>query len=309
MLWIVWQAAYSQCPDYKKVAVQLVHNNKGGQPILLAALERLRISWLSCKLPQDSVYTRLLLEESMAHFKQGHAKEAIHFGRQALGVVRAYANQVDQVTSAKSFARLGAMLAAENQIDEANTLFKKGIAIANHSKEASYWGAYACVHLAYSMYNTGDYQTSIAVAQKGEVFATSAVDIDLLARNLHEQARTLVEIKRWSEARPIMSRVLTLSRQFAVDPYELGMYYKLMATIERERGNWSTAQSYFNRSLRVQQEAGLTEMYAYTANSIGFSYYQRHEFDQALRYFKAAMQASRNSATKAQIIDNIGAVY
>ena len=109
---------------------------------------------------------------------------------------------------------------------------------------------------------------------------------------------------------------MTLIERTALDSHERGHIYHMLGMIKNSQGDYPTAVSFLEKSLKIQEQKHSRNdlNFASTCNNIGSVYDQLHEYSKALLYQEKALAIRQkllpsNHPDLATSFDNIGRIY
>jgi tetratricopeptide (TPR) repeat protein len=109
---------------------------------------------------------------------------------------------------------------------------------------------------------------------------------------------------------------MALIERTALDSHERGHIYHMLGMIKNNQGDYPTAVSFFEKSLKIQEQKNPRDdlNFASTCNNIGSVYDQLHEYSKALLYQEKALAIRQkllptNHPDLATSFDNIGRIY
>lgn len=306
----VWtlSVCYAQCPNPTTVYRQLTTPSSKKLSARIEQWQHLHDQWVGCRLPADSTFAALLLELGICYFNTDQFSRALYYTRQAIRQSNNSALYQSKWLLIKGYARLGSFLEYQEAHEPAIQALQTCISLTDRYPKGRFWGGYSSIHLAYLYHASGDYQKAVLVAEKGYQIARLIADKDLMARNLHEKARALRELGEWDEAERILNEVFVLTQQFTPDPFDLGVYYRLMGVIKQHKQQWPVALQLYRTAMTIHFKADYLDMYANTADDVGKALCQQANYPEASHYLTNALKYANLSSTQARIYNNIGVV-
>ncbi len=261
-------------------------------------LDKLRINWLRCQFPQDSIYSELLGELAWQYWQEHNFTATKQFAEAAIQST----TRTTTALKAKHLYRYGAYLIGMNQVQRAQQILQESIRVGRQSHQLE-WAAAASYQLSYLQHSFGDYQSALNSATEGVHFARLAQKPHRELVSLYQQTQALVELQRLDEAQSVITSLLEITRK---NPKLLiWEYYQLAAEISRQRQEYPSARKYLQQA-RQLMAPDQTEALVSVAIMAGLLAENEDKPDEARQHYERALNVTQDSHAKARLYSHLG---
>lgn len=263
-----------------------------------AELEKLRLNWLRCRIPLDSIYSELLGELAWQYWQEQNFQATEQFARAAIHSTQ----KIAPALKAKHLYRYGAYLIGMNQGSKAQQILQESIRVSQQSQQLE-WAAAAAYQLSYLQHSAGDYQSALHSATEGVHFARLAKKPHRERISLYQQAQALVELRRLSEAQSAVTSLLRITRH---NPeLMLWEYEQLAAEISRQLEDYPAAHRHLQQA-RTLITPDHPEAQVSVHIVAGLLAENENKPDQARQQYEKALSLTRDTHARARLYSHLG---
>lgn len=308
LIWLAWPvSSRAQCIDRARLLTQFIESQTQPPAQRLPTLSALLADWHRCGYPADSSYVAILLERGKAHYQTGTLLVAIADVEQALRAYRVRSAALKPVDQIKAYYRLGIYWRLLNEFDKARLASERAVSLSASIPPCS-WTAFALTTLARINYSAGDYQKAVLYAEQGMNSAQLAHDTIAYLETWGEKVVSLLALNDPRTRSELLAAIDLAHQTTGAGNYEaVLLMYK--ATIANARHDWPGVLAASRQALQLNQAGQLTKNIIDNYVDLGFLYYERKEYAQALTNYKAALGLTTDPYVRLRLEDNIGAVY
>ena len=266
-------AASAQClpsPQAWLDEIRLIESNDGSNAEKISNLLSLKSLYQKCSGHHDSIYAVLVHRLGSFYILQKAYEQAIQCTSEAVAINNGYTPLAQRSFLAHSYFNLALIY---DQIDiQANSrkYFDSCIQVASQYPEKTFIALYAYEKLAFSFFQSGDYQKSIDIAGKG-ILAVRESD-SLSEGLLMQKAQAQLELNEIASAEQNIQRIINVLERGDGDAEYLASAYSVYGRLLVRKGKLADAVSYYKKAEADDRKNQRWEQCARDLQSLGLLY-------------------------------------
>jgi CHAT domain-containing protein/tetratricopeptide (TPR) repeat protein len=320
-----------QCPTGNLWArlVYLRESEKLHPEKQLKKLLSIRDSIIHCSYSDDSTHSFLLARIAKTYIEQGEFIKGLQYYKESIKQITDNAGKasINLTHLPGRYYWLSVAYDSLNNFTERMKALDSCFTISIRLKFQDRSTLIAMETRVQYFFDVGDYQRCIDYATRweslGREYANDNVGTEHDAGESHVKSslgwrvKALLQLKRFEQAEELLKNKIEEYRKEGLKDY-LGMIYGQLAEVQEQKGDYSKALSYYDRSLKYYRDFGDYFNCKQTAKDIGNIYFKRfNDDDKAFAYYKKAFtfinkDKTRNTADvfeSLNIFANIGNIY
>jgi CHAT domain-containing protein len=296
---------FAQCPAKYQVEKRMAlfrGTSKISDTVKLAELQGYLSRIDACPYKYDSTHTSLLSLISGLYARDGNYIKSIQCRRKAIEIITAHPNNtsVKQNTLPMHYYWLSVAYDSLNNFSEKMKALDSCFSIAirlNYVDRASLTAIFT--YLLY-YFDLGDYRRCIDYAIRCQALASQykinnipqeqLVSESYISSSFGWQVIALIKLKNFIEAETLLNNRVAELKKKGLTNY-LGTTYSQLAEVQMSKGEFLKSQSFYEKALRADRNAGNVFNCKQTLKDIGYSIYFNHYNDNnsAMCQYKKAL--------------------
>lgn len=267
-------AAYAQCdlaPSEWLGRLSATESAVMEIPHKIQRLSRLKHDYEKCNLTKDSVYARIIHRLGDLYRVNGDFETGIRLTREAIAINKSGMSGAQRSYLTHSYYNLGLHNTFLGLTSEAQLYYDSCIDVGISFQEKVFIALMALEKKAFLYFQRGDYQQSIAVAQRGIDLSKEYNLDEYRALLLIQQAQSETELNRLKSAEQHVSDAVTILEGLELDLY-LANAYSVYAGILSRKKEFDQAIELYNESFSLNERQGKTLQSARDLNDLGLLY-------------------------------------
>lgn len=271
-------------------------------------LEKWLVNWEKCYPVADSTYIAALLQLGMVHRFAGKFDEAIKITKKVIAIYGKPNKSLKKRDLVKANYRIGVYYNASQSTENALKYLIEAVRIGKNDKESKIYTASAYLYLVYAYYVKGDFQKALSCADLGEEIATEIKDFETLADILQQKAQALSELEHNKEAKTEVLKAIKIMQNLPEACYSLANQHRLLGDINRALHEKKEELAEYLLAYKIAEKCEHRNLSDFI-NAIGFYYYQNSDYNQALKYYRKALDLDKSAYSKGVLLDRMGLAY
>ncbi len=311
----VWYGI-AQCPTSAQLWNRLlaIEKSDADNKEKLQQVLQLQKQIQQCKLPEDSVYARILHRLGvLQYYTTGELNACIANTTRAIQIN--CSNQKGALLSfvANSYTNLGIYYKDLLFYREALYCFDSAAWFASKFSGQEYFSIQSRLQRSNIFYRTGNYDKSIDEASLGIAVAEQAKDDYYLAVLLNERSQALINLSRYEAAETDLVRAAGILNKMQEVEDVLADNSRLRALLYESTGNYTEALRFFNKA--VQQRTIFNDQAELATDLIAAGTFLDLKMKnpvKALHYYQRALtiaEQGHDIVTITRVLNNIGALH
>ena len=308
--------SYAQClpsPQAWLDEIMSIESSEVTNTVKISGLHSLKSQYQKCGGQHDSVYAVLVHRLGSFYMRQNAYEEAIEYTKEAASINNSSTPVAQRSFLAHSYFNLALIYTEINLRANSRKYFDSCIQVASHYPEKSFIAFIAFQHQAFSFFQSGDFQKSIDVADKGILMAVREKAVLPEAFLLLQKAQAQVGLNDIASADQNLQRSINLFEYVDGGSDHLPSAYSVYGILLTKKGRPADALCYYKKAAAGNRENGQWEQYARDLQDIGL-FYDKVLKDprSAIACYREAIElvkSQRNLDQLAALYNNMGSVY
>ena len=308
--------AYSQCLPSPQAWLDEIKVIETGQAVnreKLAALISLKALYQKCGAHYDSVYAVLVHRLGSFYLMQNAFEEAIQCTKEAASINNNHTPDAQRSFLAHSYFNLALIYDRINLQLNSRQYFDSCIEVASHYPEKTFIALLALENNAFSFFQSGDYQKSIDIADRGILTAVRIKDVRSETLLLLQKAQAQLALDEIVSAEQNVQRMIGLLTQEESTSENLASAYSVYGKLLTRKGKMEEAVAYYKKAVSDNRKHERWEQYAGDLQDLGLLYDENlHDPVNAISCYAEALEVTQRLRAVDQLAalyNNVGSVY
>lgn len=274
-LFLLGVAAFPQCsasPQAWLDEISSIENSEAGNAEKISAMLSMKLQYQKCGGQHDSVYAVLIHRLGNFYLRQNAYEQAIQYTSEAVSINNSHTALSQRSFLAHSYFNLGLIYDRINLQAESRKYFDSSIQVASQYPEKTFIALLALERLAFSFFQSGDFQKTIDYADKGIPMAMRENDVVSEAALLMQKAQAQVALNDIVAAEQNVERVIPLLEHGEVTSEYLATAYSIYARLLIKKGKLEDAVSYYKKAATDNRKNKIWDQLARDLQDLGVLY-------------------------------------
>ena len=194
----------------------------------------------------DRILGTALIHQGLLYFRKGQFDHSQQQYREGIAILRPLH---EETLLADALIFLGIITHLNGDYEQSKTLLEEGLAYAQAGND-QWFAAFGVYNLGYIDSIRGNYQKGYEQMQAGLKVWRALGDPHSIALGLNYLVSTLIQLKRYEEARTYMQESIALCEQTR-NRWGRGTAYRFLGLVAMAQGQCIEAQAYFKKSIEI----------------------------------------------------------
>lgn len=305
----------SQCPPVTQFSNRLyaIENSEASDANKLEDLKGLYTEYKQCKAARDSLYARIVHRLGNFYRLNGDVQKCIDYTKEAVSINRSPGKATDRSFLVNSYFNLGLCYWQENLYTQAQYYFDSSINLG-----LTYPAKYNVVFMAFekmafSFFQTGDYQKSSETAERGILLAIKEKDSLYEAILLSQKAQAQVELNDDNGAEKNIIRAIGILKKHEGGTYYLAAGYSIYASLLTKKRESAKAIRFYETAFQLNQKNNEWGQCTRDMINLGYLYDNMlHDYRKALSCYNKGIEIVKKTNETSELSGlyiNIGVLY
>lgn len=203
---------------------------------------------------RDSIYARIIHRLGNRYRLSGDLERAIKYTKEAININASPRKETEKSFLVNSYFNLGLCYWEESLFTVANNYFDSCINLGGKYPDKLYILPIAFEKKVYGFFQTGDYQKSIEIAEKGILFAKKITDTLYEAILLSLKSQSQLELNNLTEAENNIQKAIFIIRKNKNSIDYIPTAYSIYAKLLIAKNDLKTAIKYYEKSFLLNNK-------------------------------------------------------
>ena len=279
----------------------------------ISDLVSLKLLYQKCGGHHDSVYAVLIHRLGNFYMLQNAYQEAIQYTKEAISINNSHTPLAQRSFLAHSYFNLALIYDRINLQEDSRKYYDSCIQVASHYPEKTYIALFAFHDKAFSFFESGDYQQSIDIADKGILIALREKDVLREAILLMQKAQAQLALNEIVSAEQNVQRMIGLLQQGEGGSENLATAYSVYGKLLIRKGKLADAVKYYKKAATDNRKNEQWDQYARDLQDLGLLYDKDlRDHVNAISCYREAIEVTKQLLAVDQLAalyNNMGSVY
>ena len=282
-----------------------IENDDTGNAEKITSLHALRQEHIRCVGLRDSVYATIIHRLGNRYMRNKSYREAIRYTQEAVAINSANTDLAQRPFLANSYLNLALCYKWLNFQTDSRLYFDSCISIATQYPEKNFIALLAYEEQAYLLFQAGDYQKAIDIADAGVLLAIKNKDPVSESVILIQRAQAYLQLKETKLAEKDASKMIALLHSAGGEALNyLPNAYNVYGYLRAQQKEFHKAAAFYRKAYEGNKKRGLWEQCSRDLQDLGFLYdLNLNDANSALKCFREALSLAKQLGDTVRIAD------